>query len=225
MNDWPFLAVLAVVVGAAWLLYRYLGRRRLEKLLERAERRGLSFLPNGDRALAEELKHTELLSHDSGRVTNLLRGKIHGVDTEIFDYTFQTGPGQYGFRGTSWHQQTVIRFTRESLVLPDFWLRPEGLWDKVAAAVGGEDINFPTHPEFSRKYQLHGLIEANVRRVFTPELLSFLETKTGLRIEGEPKHLVVFSAENIVQPEDIEELIQLGFQVLRLFDPTVSQGS
>jgi hypothetical protein len=206
-------------------LYRYLGRRRLEKLLERAERRGLNFLPNGDRALTEAVKHSQLLSHDSGQVTNLLRGKIHGVDTEIFDYTFQTGPGQYGFRGASWHHQTVIRFTRDSLTLPDFWLRPEGFLDKMASAVAGADINFPTHPEFSRKYQLQGLKEADVRRVFTPELLGFLESKTGLSVEGEPRHLIVFAAENIVQPEDIEELIQLGFQVLRLFEPTVPQGS
>ena len=38
----------------------------------------------------------------------------------------------------------------------DFEMRPENLLNKIGAALGRQDIDFDSNPEFSRRYLLRG---------------------------------------------------------------------
>src|SRR5207302_2233016 len=51
--------------------------------------------------------------------------------------------------------------------LPQFLLTPEGLWARIVAHFGGQDIDFAESPEFSSAYRLRGSDEAAVRALFT----------------------------------------------------------
>jgi len=61
-----------------------------------------------------------------------------------------------------------------SIKLPDFYLRPENISDKIAAKFGFNDIDIEQYPEFSKKYYLLGKNKAEVLSFFTPERINYL---------------------------------------------------
>jgi hypothetical protein len=64
----------------------------------------------------------------------------------------------------------VISFQSSLLSLPEFELRSENMFHKIGKAFGCQDINFESHPEFSKRYLLRGADEEAVRTFFTPEM-------------------------------------------------------
>ena len=72
----------------------------------------------------------------------------------------------------------------DELRLPSFSLKPEGFLHRLVASLGLQDINFDTHPEFSRMYQLQGSDEESVRELFQPGVLEYFEQHKGLCVEG-----------------------------------------
>lgn len=81
-------------------------------------------------------------------------------------------------------EKTLVTFFDESLDLPRFELSPEGALEKVATALGGQDIDFESHPRFSGMYLLRGDKEARVRELFTAEVMERLEAMPGLYAAG-----------------------------------------
>ena len=52
---------------------------------------------------------------------------------------------------------------------------------KLCEMLGLKDIDFDSHPQFSKDYLLKGADEAAVRRCFHPAVLTFFEQHTGKR--------------------------------------------
>jgi hypothetical protein len=114
------------------------------------------------------------------RIEHLVHGAMGNFQVSIFDYVYTTGSGKT-HKG---HHQTVVMIDSNSLNLPLFSMRPEGAWQEIGQMFGGQDIDFPSHPNFSNKYLLRGANEAHIRHTFDPQLLSYLETTEGLSLEG-----------------------------------------
>lgn len=57
--------------------------------------------------------------------------------------------------------------------LPDFDLRPETTASRMAAALGGQDLDFDANAAFSDRYRLRAGDEASARLTFRPEVLNF----------------------------------------------------
>jgi hypothetical protein len=206
-----FVALGALAVGV--ILY-YRAKKRREDLWSVAGRLGFSFSAEGDPHLPGGLGQFHLFSQGRSRkVRNVMRGEIQDIVVSLFDYRYTTGSGRHNHT----HDQTVLLFESERLALPFFILRPEGLFHKMAGALGYEDIDFDGSPAFSDAYLLKGTDEDRIRAMFTPEVRAYYTRHGRLYTEGERGQLIHYCAGRRVSPERIESWLQEGLDVLALF--------
>ncbi|HLW64092.1 MAG TPA: hypothetical protein VKS79_02155 [Gemmataceae bacterium] len=218
MNDIPFfwfiLAGVIIVVVAIVIINYFVEKKRTEAFQKVAEEFGFKFLPKGDAGLLGSLSSFYLFSQGhSKKLFNLMRGTTRDLQVCIFDYRYTVGYGKH----QKIYQQSVICFEAEDMDLPSFNLRPESFWHKIGAVFGYKDINFDTHPEFSKRYLLRGPDEEEIREVFTPEVLDQLEETNGICIEAEGPQLIYYRSSKRLKPDETKKLMGEGFDILAVF--------
>ncbi len=151
------LIVAAIVVGGLALIGTIIvialkiEKKRSEALQAAAERMKFRFSRKGDPDLLDRLKGLHLFSQGHAKkIANVLMGKAGALDVAVFDYAYTTGGGQHS---QQW-RQTVILFESDDMNLPEFTLRPENIFHKIGQVFGYKDIDFDSHPEFSKRYLL-----------------------------------------------------------------------
>ena len=198
--DGPWFWVLAIVGVLAAIGGRYFHeRRRTEALRMVARNLELVFAPEGELDGDVLGLDFELLSRGTG-IRNVMSGRIDETSMQIFGYVYTTGGG----RNRSTHRQTVALFTSDALDLPHFEMKPEHIGHAIASAFGYQDIDFDTHPEFSKRYVLRGPSENVIRECFRHEVLEFFAANPKLNVEGRPGGLIVYRARRRMRPRDIE---------------------
>ena len=210
-----FVVVLVLATVIAWFAKRY----RSESMEEIAKQWGWDFFPVGDVEVEQEAKRLPLFQRGWARhLTNALAGARDEAPMHLFDYEFAVGAG----RRTRTYRQTVAAcLLKTSQSVPTFELRPEHLLDKFSALFGSHDINFTTHPEFSRLYRLSGTDESGLRRRFRLELLHELASQPGWSMEGEGEWVLMYRANRLVDPDDLEAFRREAAHLARL----LAQGS
>jgi hypothetical protein len=189
-------------------------KKRNEGLAAVAEKLGLPFFPSGDPALIDELSKFELFTQGRSRkISNMLHGETDEVRVGIFDYQYTTGSGKNSH--TWW--QTVIYFCSPELNLPHFAMRPEHLFHKIGGLLGYEDLDFESHPIFSRKYLLRGSDPDRIRVLFRDEILTYFEDQKGVSVEGNGNQIIYYRASKRVAPDEVRGLMEEGFAVFKLF--------
>jgi hypothetical protein len=63
------------------------------------------------------------------------------------------------------------------------------------------DVDFDSHPKFSRRYRLWGWSEADLRTFFTPALLDFFSERPGWSLEGGGGSLLIRRENRLDYPE------------------------
>lgn len=205
-----------VVVGLIIFIFHRAEKKRTAQTEELASELGLDFHPKGDPTVQGTFGELRLFNHGHSRkFANMLTGEASGVEICIFDYRYTTGGGKHQHV----HSQTVIGFRSELLSLPEFELRPEGMFHKIGQAFGYGDIDFDTHPLFSKKYLLRGPNEPDIRDLFEPEKLEFFEDfgKKLVSVEAGHNRLIFFRAGKRLKPEQIRDFMEEGFRMYALF--------
>ena len=144
------------------------------------------------------------------KLTNLIRGRSQSVEVAIFDYRYTTGGGE----SSTTYKQTVVRFKSDSLGLPKFELRPEHLGHRLAKLFGYQDIDFPGHPKFSKKYLLRGKTDRPSACLFTPDVIEHLESLDGLHVVGHGSKLIVYRHNKRVRPAELGGFPQRSLRYL-----------
>jgi hypothetical protein len=202
-------------VGAVWAYQHFTERRRTAELAEVARELGFEFVPHGDGQMLAQLNRFPLFTQGRGRrLYNLMRGRSRELEVAIVDYNYVTGHGK---QRRTW-KLTAVVFRFGGPNLPAFAVQPETLWHKVGAWFGGADIDFPSHPTFSRKYLLKGKEPDAVRALFEPAVLDYFEQSPGLHVQGAGGTLVYY-APSRVRPAGVRDLLEGGFHLLPLFRP------
>jgi len=216
----PFLLVSAAVLAVLGLALALivvnarLEKKRVEAMQRAAREMGLAFAPKGDDATFGLLSGFHLFSHGHAKkITSLMLGEVSDMEVRIFDYTYTTGSG----KNSHTFRQTVIAFRSPKLALPAFSLRPENLFHKIGALFGYQDIDFDTHPQFSKHYLLRGNDEEAIRSTFHDGVLEFFDENRGLCTEGSGPTLIFYRAAQQVEPEAIRSFMEEGFKVAGLF--------
>jgi hypothetical protein len=214
-----FAIIFGLIVGFGALLggiiyaVRKFEQARTEALQGVADELGLQFYPEGEGTVENEIGHLRLFNQGHSRkMKNMISGQTEDIDVAIFGYRYTTGGG----KNQQTHQQTVISFHSPHLSLPEFEIRPENFLHKIGKALGYQDINFDSHPVFSKKYLLRGPDEAAVREFLTPKLLQFFESQQGISVEASRDRLIYYRASKRIKPEQVRSFMAEGFHVYEL---------
>ncbi|MFC1573966.1 hypothetical protein ACFL30_02150 [Candidatus Latescibacterota bacterium] len=204
------LAVVTAVILAA----QYYARKRTEALQAVAASLGLSFTKMASDSFLPSLSRFHLFSQGRSRkVSNVISGSANEIDLTVFDYQYTTGAG----KNSRTRGQTVVLLRSDFLRLPHFSLRPENLFHKIGKAFGYKDIDFDSHPAFSKEYLLRSEDEQACRDVFTKDVLRYYDKHQGLSTEGDGDSLLFYRASKKVRPAEVRSFVEDGFDVFRLF--------
>lgn len=152
---------------------------------------------------------------------NVLTGETDEVRLAIFDYKYTTGSG----KNSHTYLQTVASIESESLQIPQFTMRPEGLFDAVGGVLGFQDIDFDHHPEYSKAFVLKSEQEEMVREFFDTPILDFFAGKKGICVEGLPGKMIFYRGSKRVKPENFKELLADAYEIYGLFVDRGQRGN
>ena len=91
-------------------------------------------------------------------------------------------------------------------------MRPEGFLDKIGGALGFQDINFDTHPEFSKLFVLKGPDETAIRSYFAPTVLEYFEGHAGNSLEGYGQTMFFYRSNLCRKPEELKDMLSEAYE-------------
>ena len=173
-----FIVVLVVGIMSA--------RKRREAMVSLAAKLGLHFAPAKDRHLAKRYKFLNKLRRGSNRYAyNVLSGNHQGHEIMAFDYHYKTGSGK-----NTHHHHFSFFILHLAAAFPELVIGPEGVFSKIAQAVGYDDIDFESH-EFSRKFCVRSADKKFAYDVCNARMIEYLLANHDFGIEIEDKVLAV----------------------------------
>ncbi|MFG0248386.1 MAG: hypothetical protein ACF8OB_05820 [Phycisphaeraceae bacterium JB051] len=199
--------VVAIVVGLRN------EKKRRELLQTFASQMGLTYL--------EKLNAIgEIPCHEAGvfqkgrskRAKNFMSGKIADVDVMLMDYQYTTGSG----KNSTTHNLTLAAYRMPGLELPDFALEGENFLTRFAEKFGMQDIDFESHPQFSKTYRLSGKDENAIRQLFTSTLLTSIENgliPKDVRVQSGAGWLIIYSYPKRVKTENMQDFLNDTFDL------------
>lgn len=196
------IVLIAVVIIGGIVLNHLAARQRREALAALAAKLGLTFRPDEDPGLAEQLDFLRKLDLGSHRYAyNLLRGRHRGHEVMLFDFHYQTTSGA----GKSQRTQH-FRFSVLTLVLPrtfpELIVTPEGLLSKIAQAIGFDDIDLES-AEFSRTFCVRSRDRKFAYDVCHPRMMEYLLAHRDLELEIDG-NLLALVFDDCLEPAELE---------------------
>ena len=208
----PAFGISGGIALLVYFLITYREKKRTAALTTVAQSMGFMFLGeqwNGSALEPQQMLFENSVVFEKGwgqRCKNIMRGTFAGLQASIFDYSYITGRG----RGARTWRQTVFAFSHD-LSLPAFDLKPETLMERLLDAFNHKDIDFDSHPEFSRRYFLRSPRQEKTKELFTPELLTYLQglpPEPKWHLQGNGQTLFIYIFNRRVDPEDISSFAQ-----------------
>lgn len=206
------IIIIVLILAAAVIVYAYYADRKRTMEFEQLSRvMGFTFDANeGDLGGLGSSKGFRLFEHGHRkRVSNTLSGRRREVEVRLFDYTYTTGSG----KNQSTSHQTAVLYMLEEQNLPDFEIKPEGLFDKMAGKLGRVEIDFSEDAEFSNAFQLTGADEATVRRLFGMAVRGWFTAHRGFCAEAVGSRLLVYRRNKRVAPENLRQFLDDSSQL------------
>lgn len=166
--------VFLVIIIIATVAY-FKGESRKNDLFQLAQSIGWSFSPLRDPSAARRFAQFRIFQEGRGRnAYNTMRGQftLHGYpcQAEMGDYHYVVDDGDDASTTFAFSYLVVQLPFR---YVPDLLIRPEGFLDKIAGALGFDDIDFESH-EFSRKYCVKCADHKFAYDVITPTMMEFM---------------------------------------------------
>jgi hypothetical protein len=205
-----------IAIAAAFAIYLYgRGRTRTAALSRIASKMGWKFTATaGDQWLRQQGDFPLFSRNDERSVYYLMEGQIDGAEAAVFDLE-NRNHRLAGETPSGGSYQTVVSLRSGQLNLPSFSLGPENILRQLAGAVRDKDINFDTHPEFSKRYLLRGQDETAIRSLFNPSLLAFFESfKSGITVAYADR-MIYYRDSRKVRPKEFRSFVD---EALRVFN-------
>jgi len=147
---------------------------------------------------------------------NVIGGEFEGtgVDWEISDIIFDEGAML-----SKEVYKTTVQLVHLGDEIPSFVLEQEGIFDKlfdrVLSIAGSNDIDFAAYPVFSKKLKLTGENEAELRKLFTEDLITFLESEEIYHIECNGRALIIFKSLRIANTGEIKNMVRFTEELVK----------
>lgn len=176
----PILVVVLVIVGiaAAIYLHHLAEKKRRLALAALANELGWRFDSSKDYHHDEEYAHFEVFRQGHSRVAyNTLRGNF-SVDKRT--YLAKMGDFRYKVTRSTGKGSSTRTYNLSYLIVhlpfrqvPDLLIRREGVFDKLAGAIGFDDIDFES-AEFSKRFYVKSDDKRFAYDVVHPRTMAFL---------------------------------------------------
>ena len=194
------VAVVGIIIWAAW----FYEKKRSEALEYIASSLHFSFERKCYDTLIRENSFELFNKGRAKKVSNQMTGSSGDMNISIADYKYTVGSG----KNSTTYSQTILIIQSEHLHLPSFTLCPENFLHKIGGMFGYKDIDFTSHPQFSKQYLLRGSDEDSIRETFNEEVLYFFEKDKGLNVEGKVDKFIYYKASKRVSPKEIQNFLQ-----------------
>ena len=185
-----FIIVLICVVGAIiWGIYA--GKKRRDALTELAARLRLQFSSERNYQMADRYSFLDKLRKGSNRYAhNILSGDYHEHDVTTFDYHYETySTDSKGNRQTQHHHFSFFILTLDKF-FPELTITKEGLFSKIAQAVGFDDIDFESH-EFSKKFVVRSKDKKFAYDFCNAQMIDYLLGHPNINIEVDQNSIAI----------------------------------
>jgi len=199
---------LAVFGGLAWY-NSHQAKKRTEACQAQAGAMGLEFAETADELIGRLGDFALFKRGRRKRTRNVLTGDAGDVKICIFDYRYTTGRGKQ----KRVHKQTVVLLESANIQAPAFSMRQQSFFDKFGKVLGFQDIDFTSHPKFSKMFVLQGPDEQAVREFFTPSLLEFFETQEKVNVEGGFGRVMIYVGRKMLPPEEAKDALAKAYEV------------
>lgn len=188
-------------------------KERQERLRGYADQLGMYFDPAKVRRFDKRYSQFGFLSRGSNRYAhNIFAGDWQGREATVFDYHYEThSTDSKGRRQTHHHRFSVAIVTCE-FRLQEMTIRPEGIFDKMKAAFGWDDIDFES-AEFSKRFHVSARDRRWAYDVITPRTMEFLLANPNRELYFDGHTLAVRSDKNL-EPAEVEGLLTIASTVL-----------
>lgn len=162
----------------------------------------------------ENVDSSELLDFDFFQ-SRPLESKSNVIGGEFEDYQVDWEMSDIVFDEGAMLSKEVYKTTLLLVHLPgriaEFTLESEGVFDRLferLSIANRKDIDFEEAPIFSNKLKLTGPDEEAIRKVFTPELIAFLESEEVYHIECSGRALIIFKSLRIANSGEVKNMVR-----------------
>lgn len=172
-----FFAIFAVLVILSIIYGVRAERERVAALAELAARIGFQFDPADDRSLPRRFEHFPTFRQGSDRTAyHTLHGSLpvngRPVSFMMGDYRYTTESGTGKDRTTTTHHVSYLYARLPFASRATITVRRENFVDRIAGAIGFEDINFES-AEFSRKFHVKSDDRKRTYDLFDPRMIEW----------------------------------------------------
>jgi hypothetical protein len=215
------VALIGMMIFVVFLFSMAAKRRRRDtvrggQMQHAASQVGFNFKPQAPLSELPYLSSFELFEGYPYELENLMRGKINGSDALIFDLAYRNVGGAYG-GGTTTSRETMFTVTSPNLNLPEFYLRPEGVLERVLDTMSRVDIDIAERPDFSQKFLLYGKDESAIRQIFRGTKLDFFANNPNICVFGRGNYLFLYQSRTLAPPAQLGQYLQYFGQICDLF--------
>jgi len=208
-----FLGVALTVAVTVALANRIITNRRRKGYQGFCFERGYRFEPERPGEEARHVATCRVFSEGHRRKWGFtIVGTSGGTPFTAFEYRWTTGSG----KSSQTHRIGGLLWTMER-PLPQFLVTPEGLWARIVAHFGGQDIDFAESPEFSSAYRLRGSDEAAVRALFTAARRQVFELVQGQHAGGAGPELMWWRDGALPPPDQFDTFLMEGERIRAAF--------
>ncbi len=172
----PFVFIVlaaAVAITIAYVQWR-IEKARTEKIAAYARERGFRFAPEKTSSAPNfaifERGHSRA-AFNTMRFTLELRGR--SCDAQAGDFRYKVTSGSGKNRRTTTYHFSYLCLAQPFAGAPELSIRREGFLDKIADALGFDDIDFESE-EFSRKFRVKSADKKFAFDVIHPRMIEFL---------------------------------------------------
>jgi hypothetical protein len=213
---WLGLAALAV---GLYFLTRWFDRKRTQAWAQLAASIGCQLAAADPFGILATCEQPIFRVGESRRVSNVLSGLYRAHEVRCFDYRYTEGSG----RDSTTYELTVVMITAP-VPFATMVVRPESFGDKLAAAIGLEDINFESD-EFSRSFYVRSSDRRFAYDVLHPRAMEFLLRDRRLTIQTSPTSLVFFrgTGPRLGLPDEVRALMDEGCDFVELLPERLLQ--
>lgn len=194
-----FILFILLVAGLAFLLEQ----KRQKALAALAERLGLTYRRGRDRLLIKRYHAFDLF--DQGRnqyAQSIFTGTYRDQAVTAFEFHYETRSSDSKGGTKSHHHYFTCVVCKLPKAFPELKARPEGFFDKVAAVVGWDDINFESY-EFSKKYHVSSRDKKFAYDFFHTRMMEFFlkNPKLVMEVDGA---VMLLSTSGKIDPDTLK---------------------